>query len=511
MPEPLSSFDAAARIELVLVSHTNVGKTTLARTLLGQDVGEVRDAAHVTVTAESHRLLETAEGDALILWDTPGLGDSARLVRRLAGASNPIGWFLSQVWDRWTDRPFYLSQQAMRAAREHADVVLYPVNATEAPDGAGYLEAELQLLAWFDRPVLVLLNQTGLAAERGAGAAELRRWREHLRDRPGVQGVLALDAFTRSWVQEQALFDALGAHVAEDKQPGWQRLQAAWQRRNVARFSDSMRAIAAQLVAAAQIEQAVEPAAEGKAGLLSRLAGAGGGDARRERGQLALQRQLEAGRAETTRELLRLHGLLGRAEHPFLKRLDRADLVSRAPLDPVQAGLGGAIASGAATGLVADAAAGGLTLGTGALLGALAGAVAFVAGARGYNQARGVASETLRLGDAALRALLQDALLKYLAVAHFGRGRGDYEHEALPQAWVDEARVRVEGQAAQLDAVFGALRIGDLETEAARSQLESIAARLALDLLAWLYPQADVARLRREVELRPARVDGPNT
>ena len=31
-------------INLSLISHTNAGKTTLARTLLGRDVGEVRDA-----------------------------------------------------------------------------------------------------------------------------------------------------------------------------------------------------------------------------------------------------------------------------------------------------------------------------------------------------------------------------------------------------------------------------------------------------------------------------------
>jgi hypothetical protein len=31
-------------IALSLISHTNAGKTTLARTLLGRDVGEVRDA-----------------------------------------------------------------------------------------------------------------------------------------------------------------------------------------------------------------------------------------------------------------------------------------------------------------------------------------------------------------------------------------------------------------------------------------------------------------------------------
>ena len=35
-------------VTLSLISHTNIGKTTLARTLLRQDVGEVRDAPHVT-------------------------------------------------------------------------------------------------------------------------------------------------------------------------------------------------------------------------------------------------------------------------------------------------------------------------------------------------------------------------------------------------------------------------------------------------------------------------------
>ena len=38
---------APTRVALSLVSHTNVGKTTLARTLLRRDVGEVRDEAHV--------------------------------------------------------------------------------------------------------------------------------------------------------------------------------------------------------------------------------------------------------------------------------------------------------------------------------------------------------------------------------------------------------------------------------------------------------------------------------
>ena len=45
-----------ATVALSLISHTNVGKTTLLRTLLRRDVGDVADRAHVTELAESHVL-----------------------------------------------------------------------------------------------------------------------------------------------------------------------------------------------------------------------------------------------------------------------------------------------------------------------------------------------------------------------------------------------------------------------------------------------------------------------
>ena len=106
-----------ATVEITLISHTNAGKTTLARTLLGRDIGDVRDAPHVTEIAEAHTLLKTEIGDELRLWDTPGFGDSARLVQRLRLADNPIGWLLREVWDRYSDRPFWCSQQAVRGAR----------------------------------------------------------------------------------------------------------------------------------------------------------------------------------------------------------------------------------------------------------------------------------------------------------------------------------------------------------------------------------------------------------
>ena len=59
------------RIHLSLVSHTNIGKTTLARTLLMRDVGEIADRAHVTETTDDYLLARGQDGSELILWDTP--------------------------------------------------------------------------------------------------------------------------------------------------------------------------------------------------------------------------------------------------------------------------------------------------------------------------------------------------------------------------------------------------------------------------------------------------------
>src|SRR5690606_18652146 len=131
------------------------------RTLLGRDIGVIRDEAHVTETADEYTLVETPEGDRLVLWDTPGFGDSARLAKRLEASGDPVGWLLSQVWDRFRDRALWSSQLAARNVREQADVVLYLVNASEAPAEAGYVGPEMRVLDWIGKPVIVLLNQLG--------------------------------------------------------------------------------------------------------------------------------------------------------------------------------------------------------------------------------------------------------------------------------------------------------------------------------------------------------------
>ena len=183
-----------APISLSLVSHTNAGKTTLARTLLRRDVGEVLDQAHVTEEAEPYTLLDPGDDGGVLLWDTPGFGDSLRLLKRIEGRSNPLGWILSQTWDRFADRPLWCGQQAVKNMREQSDAILYLMNAAEDPEMAGYLEAELRILTWVGKPVVFVLNYTGAPRDAQETRSEEDRWRHFLASHPIVRDVVTLDS-----------------------------------------------------------------------------------------------------------------------------------------------------------------------------------------------------------------------------------------------------------------------------------------------------------------------------
>ena len=313
----------AATVEITLVSHTNAGKTTLARTLLGRDIGEVRDAPHVTEIAEAHTLLQTKSGDLLRLWDTPGFGDSARLVQRLRLADNPIGWLLREVWDRYVDRPFWCSQQAVRAARENSDVLLYLVNAAEVPQDAGYVAFEAQILRWVDKPIVVLLNQVGPPRPADDERADVQRWQAHLESLGVASEVLALDAFARCWVQERVLLDAIGRRLSETKRAPYARLVAEWTTRSVARFDASMRILAEQLAHAACDREPVALPATTSMQKFMHSVGLKHAerDAAHERAMKKLAERLDARIRASTDALTALHGLDGSAAQTVLDRV----------------------------------------------------------------------------------------------------------------------------------------------------------------------------------------------
>ncbi|WP_426197717.1 DUF3482 domain-containing protein [Massilia sp. DWR3-1-1] len=478
--------EAPVHIEFALVSHTNNGKTTLVRTLVGIDIGEVRDAAHVTVFAEAHTLMTSPEGDSLSLWDTPGFGDSVRLLRRLAQAGNPIGWFLREVYDRYRDRTFWLSQNALRTARDAADVVLYLVNSSEHPRDAGYLVSEMKILEWLGKPVIVLLNQMGPPRTGEQEGAEQLLWKQHLNVYPIVRDVLPLDAFARCWVHERVFYEAVGKVLEPGQAAGYARLFASWESRNVARFHAAMRLLAQQLAAAVVDSEKVPE--ESKSLLRSAMNAVGlrkGAEQGQEKAMAQLLARLNTEVARSTAELLVLHQLDPHAAATINARV-RQNFTVRAPVDKAQAGLIGAIVSGAATGVSADLMAGGLTLGAGALLGSVIGALTFAGAAWGFNASMDRNHPTVEFAADFLHSLLVSAILRYLAVAHFGRGRGNFVESEAPSFWQAEVEAALETHSVALAAALDAMR----NDPTALPQLEEVVAAITAQTLKKLYPAA---------------------
>jgi hypothetical protein len=487
--------DDPRTVDLSLISHTNVGKTTLARTLLARTVGEVRDAPHVTELAEAHPMVETPGGELMQLWDTPGLGDSARLAKRLKASGNPIGWFLSEVWDRWRDRPFWSSQQAIRNVRDHADVVLYLVNAAEDPADAGYVAPEMQILEWIGKPAIVLLNQVGEPRPPAVERAEEERWRARVARHAVVRDVLTLDAFARCWVQEMVLLRAVGAALPDAKRGAFSRLAAAWQARRMQEFDAAMDALAAQLARAACDRETLD--AEGVRAQLRELGtvlgmAPAGEETAKERAMTRLAERRDADIRATTDRLIEIHRLEGKASAEILARL-AGDFAVDERLSEGRAAVVGGLVSGALTGLAADLAAGGLTFGAGLLTGGLLGALGAAGLARGYNLVRGTTESAVRWSDEFLDAFFASALLRYLAVAHYGRGRGEWARSEHPAFWKDEVAAAVDPRRAALAAIWAA-RSGECDAAKLAAALRGELAHAGLELLERLYPGALGAR-----------------
>ena len=474
-------------VRLVLISHTNVGKTSLARTLLRRDVGEILDSAHTTLENERHELARSAEGDRLVLWDTPGFGNSAKLRERLEQADRPLGWFVGQVWDRVADRSLWCAQQAIRAAREEGDLILYLVNASEDPEFASYIGTELAILAWLELPVIVLLNQLPPRSRRAERATLERAWREAL-GRPPVRALLALDAYERCWLDESRLLTEVARWLDEDGRAAMERLLPVWQAERVARFDAAVAAVADVL---AELVRDREPVGRGQPGRLGRAAALRRLAARLQRSVRTLDETLIA-----------LEGLEGEAA----REVDAALTETRAHGDrptPAQGAAGGALA-GAAGGAALDLLFSGLSFGIFTALGA-----SFSAFAAWRWCWQAVDRRTLGWSAAFVTETAVELTTRYLAVIHHGRARGRYEGVAM-DSWREPALAAVEAERDSLEPLARHVDALEPDRDAARTHARVAARRVLVRALVDEYPHgAWLAERLAERTQGPSRAREP--
>jgi hypothetical protein len=109
--------------------------------------------------------------------------------------------------------------------------------------------------------------------------------------------------------------------------------------------------------------------------------------------------------------------------------------------------------------------------------------------ARGHNLVRGTDKGSVAWSASFLDALVRSALLRYLAVAHFGRGRGAYAEAEAPAFWKDEVARAVDPRRQAFEALWDNARGSD-DLAQAEADLQSLLADTAIQLLDRLYPGA---------------------
>jgi hypothetical protein len=298
--------------------------------------------------ATAYPMIE-AGGRRLLLWDTPGFGSTPKLLKRLRLAASPIRWMLTQMWDRFRDRPLWCSQQAIRNVQQEADVVLYLVNASEQPGTTGYVDMEMEILTWIGKPVVLLLNQTG--APRPAIEEEMEEtdWRFHLEKYGIVKAVIGLDAFARCWVQEEVLMEVVYHVLPEWKREDFNRLRSAWRDKNLDVFRRSMKTLGRQLA-----DSAVDRVTVSKESLLQKIGvGRQQMNSEMEDARDQLTRRLADRSIAATDELIRLHGLEGHTSEAIKPAGAGSFGVPQKVNESLWSAVGAAL-SGAAVGLITD-------------------------------------------------------------------------------------------------------------------------------------------------------------
>ncbi|MEO2169418.1 MAG: DUF3482 domain-containing protein, partial [bacterium] len=189
--------------------------------------------------------------------------------------------------------------------------------------------------------------------------------------------------------------------------------------------------------------------------------------------------------------LIEEHGLSGRFQTVARESLrEDFDLPGERALSSSQTTILGAAMGGAAGGLVADVAVGGLSFGGGAVAGAILGAAGAVSLRRGYQFVKAEASQEVRWGGDFLDQLLRQLLLRYLAVAHFGRGRGEWRDTGNPEHWDSLVEEAIAGQREAWTRLFEAARSLPEADEATGKALQVLLHSTLLDALCAGYPAA---------------------
>ncbi|AZG88660.1 DUF3482 domain-containing protein [Pseudomonas syringae pv. pisi str. PP1] len=397
----MTEADSTRAIRLAVVGHTNVGKTSLLRTLTGDvSFGEVSHRPSTTRHVEGARL--SVDGEALVeLYDTPGLEDAIALLDYLERLDRPGERLdgparLTRFLEGSEARQRFEQEAKVMRQLLYSDAGLYVIDARE-PVLAKYRD-ELAVLASCGKPLLPVLNFVSAQQHREP------EWREAL-SRLGLHALVRFDSVAPPEDGGRRLYESL-ALLLESARPRLERLIDDQEKQRTAKRHSAARLIAELLIDCAACRRSVETTAD-----------------QEQQAVEALRKAVRQREQQCVEALLKLYAFrkddVSSSDLPLMDGRWGDDLFNPETLKLMGVRVGGGVAAGAAAGAGVDLMVGGLTLGAAALVGAIAGGALSTArsyGGRLLGKFKG--RRELTVDDAVLRllALRQRHLLLALGV-----------------------------------------------------------------------------------------------
>lgn len=351
-------------LKLAVVGHTNTGKTSLLRTLLhDSQFGEV-DSRPSTTRDVIRIEIAIAENPIIQLFDTPGLEAGTELYENLEGLATDYrhdgpGQISAFLKTAPAAHEFEQEAKVLRLLLDcHAALYVIDVRDPVLPK----FQDELSVLARCGKPILPVLNFTASAEN------QMDAWRQAL-TKVNLHAFVEFDAASPPIAGEEILFSRLAAITPQFQVP-LQQLSDYRHEQRKNRAYKACQQIAELLIDVAGVELVI----------------AGNTDQDQiKQSTNALQNRVRKREQSCVDEVLALYAFqltdTQSTELQVTQAFRQDDLFDAASLKQfgLKAGLG--VGSGAAIGAGFDLMVGGLSLGAGTTLGALAGGIW-----QGWNQ-----------------------------------------------------------------------------------------------------------------------------
>lgn len=394
-------------LNIALASHTNIGKTSLLRTLVKRDVGTVGNKENVTQKSSGYFMLN--EQDArLRIWDTPGFSDVDNLI-------NCVKKYSLDIFLKKYRKKSKLNVDALLALKNESDLILFLVPANSDRRLENTINRELILLKKLNKPILCSVNR--LDRENNKKKEDsLNRWKEFFQKHhiPG-EYVLSLDAHYRTMEEEALFFEKITQVLNFDAKKLAEKIHKYHKEKRENQFNKLGEIISSALIELCKVYSMGEKKSDGKP--IEQL--------KKSSNKLIF---------EVTGEIINIIGLDHEIDEAILEKIKKEiKEVNLGQTDTFVGAVKDGALAGVSLGVATTLLDGGFGMLGGVVIGAITGGIGSFIVRYSYREIIYEGEKIIIWDEKFIREVLYRLIWNYLAFSFYGRARGKITNEDVAE------------------------------------------------------------------------------